>query len=132
MADLLTPHQALNKAFLKLDISWEQMTLFRENFLALLENLQQSGREDFYKNFLRDFFKKVYYDPKYFINIKDNLDFVIHTGKDSSFNVGVIAEFKQPDKKGEMPKPDQLNVKGLQQLLFYFLQERIGSISLMQ
>ncbi|MGL5033234.1 MAG: DUF7149 domain-containing protein, partial [Microcystaceae cyanobacterium] len=121
MTDFFTPHQALNKAFLKLDLSWDEVTLFRENFLALLDNLQQPGREDFYKNFVRDFFKKVYYDPKYFINIKNNLDFVIHTGKDSSFKVGVIAEFKQPDNKAEMPKSDQLNVKGLQQLLFYFL-----------
>ena len=125
MNNFLSPRQALNKAFLKLNITWDEIGLFREHFLDLFQKIESADREESCKNFVRDFLNKIYYDSNHFISIKKDLDFVIYTGKNDKCSIGVIAEFKHPNNKAEMPKIDQLNVKSLQQLLLYFLQERI-------
>jgi hypothetical protein len=125
MVNFGSPRQSLNKAFLKVNPVGNEVNHFVQNLLALLGNIQESENEEFHKNLISDFLKKSYYDSRYFINTKARYDLVIHTGKDSSSAVGVILELKSPINKTEMPKPEQLNGKALQQLLFYFLQERV-------
>lgn len=56
---------------------------------------------------------------------KGRNDLVIHTGKDAKTNVGVIIEAKSPSNKAEMLTEDKLNNKALQELVLYFLRERI-------
>jgi adenine-specific DNA-methyltransferase len=74
---------------------------------------------------LRDFLKDTYYQDDYYINTKFSNDLVIHTDKNDNSKVGVILECKKPNNQAEMPNLDKLNVKALQQLLLYFLRERI-------
>jgi hypothetical protein len=50
---------------------------------------------------------------------------VIHNGKDAKSNVGVIIEAKSPTNKAEMISVQNLNGKALQELVLYFLRERI-------
>ena len=52
-------------------------------------------------------------------------DLVIHNGSDAKSPVGVILEVKSPANAAEMPTPDKLNTKALQELLLYYLRERI-------
>ena len=126
MENILSPWRALNKAFLRLNPSWQEITPWRDNLLNLLQNIHDGETEEFHKNLIRDFLQKTYYQNDHFINTKGWCDLVVHVGKDTNSPVGLILECKSPTNKAEMPKPDQLNVKGLQQLLFYFLAERIN------
>jgi hypothetical protein len=50
---------------------------------------------------------------------------VIHNGKDTKSSVGVIIEAKSPTNKSEMISEKNLNSKALQELVLYFLRERI-------
>ncbi len=81
--------------------------------------------EEFHKNLVIDFLKKTYYDPNYFINTKGRNDLVIHNGNNAASTVGVIIEAKKPTNKGEMISKEKLNVKAFQELMLYYLRERI-------
>ncbi|WP_404466873.1 Eco57I restriction-modification methylase domain-containing protein [Planococcus rifietoensis] len=50
---------------------------------------------------------------------------VIHTGKTAASSVSVIIETKRPSNKTEMISQNNLNVKSLHELIFYYLEERI-------
>ncbi|MGK7961132.1 DUF7149 domain-containing protein [Crocosphaera sp.] len=125
MSNLLSPHQSLNKAFLKVKPTRQHFEQFKSNLQQLLDKIKDTESEEYNKNLLRDFLKDTYYQNNYFINTKFSNDLVIHTDKSDDSTVGVIIECKKPNNITEMPKLDQLNVKALQQLLLYFLRERI-------
>jgi hypothetical protein len=91
----------------------------------LLGSINETESEEFHKNLLADFLKHSYYSPQHFINTKGRNDLVIHNGKESRDSVGVILEVKKPSNKSEMLRRDKLNCKALQELLLYFLRERI-------
>ena len=123
----LQPREALNKAYLKVKPNVETIREFKDNLSKLISLINESKSEEFHKNLIIEFFKKTYYGDKYFINTKENSDLVIHNGKGSESTAGVIFETKKPTKtnSAEMPKVDNLNTKAFQQLLLYFLRERI-------
>ena len=123
----LQPREALNKAYLKVKPNVETIREFKDNLSKLISLINESKSEEFHKNLIIEFFKKTFYGDKYFINTKENSDLVIHNGKDSESTAGVIFETKKPTKtnSAEMPKVDNLNTKAFQQLLLYFLRERI-------
>ncbi|WP_396152147.1 Eco57I restriction-modification methylase domain-containing protein [Flavobacterium sp.] len=121
---LLEPRKALNKAFLKIKPNRTGIELFKSNLITLLNHAGKE-REEFHKNLISDFLKNTYYSPHFFINTKDSKDLVIHTGKDAKSAVGVIIEAKSPSNKAEMISKNNLNSKALQELVLYFLRERI-------
>jgi hypothetical protein len=87
--------------------------------------------EEFLKNLVSDFLKKTWYDPDYyFINTSKRIDLVIHTGKDAQTPVGVIIETKKPGNRNEMISRGNVNSKALQELLLYYLRERISNNNL--
>jgi hypothetical protein len=134
--NLLSPRQAIavDKAFLKVSPHEDRVEPFRLALLELLNKVNPAQSEEFHKNLVIKFFEQTFKKEEdkgtpYFINTKNyergEGDLVINTDKTADSSVGVILEFKKPkDHNAEMPKADQLNVKALQQLLFYFLQER--------
>jgi hypothetical protein len=125
----LDPKEALkNKAFAKNKPNQENFAKFKANLARLIDLIDETKREDFHKNLISDFFKKTYYEDQYFINVKENSDLVIHNGKNPESTVGVIFETKKPTKTNyaEMPKINDLNKKAFQQLVLYFLRERIN------
>src|SRR5690606_20166975 len=69
--------------------------------------------------------KKTYYDPNHFINTKGRNDLVIHNGDKANSSVGVILEAKKPTNRTEMITVDNLNRKAFQELVLYYLRERI-------
>ena len=142
MALFIEPRKALNKAFLKIKPNRNSIELFKTNLIVLLNSVKDKESEEFHKNLISDFLKNTYYSPHYFINTKGRNDLVIHLGKDAKSSVGVIIEAKSPSNKAEMPKitlPSNaknssdtyqepiinLNCKALQELILYFLRERI-------
>jgi len=98
---------------------------FQTHLEQLLGSINETESEEFHKNLLADFLKHSYYSPQHFINTKGRNDLVIHNGKESRDSVGVILEVKKPSNKSEMLRRDKLNCKALQELLLYFLRERI-------
>lgn len=128
--NLIDPRKALNKAFLKIKPNRSSIELFKTNLILLLDSIKEKESEEFHKNLISDFLKNTYYSPNHFINTKGRNDLVIHTGKEAKTNVGVIIEAKSPSNKAEMLSQKNLNSKALQELVLYFLRERISEKNL--
>ncbi len=122
---ILKPRTALNKAFLKVKPNRTEIECFKTNLIQLLDRINDSESEEFHKNLVSDFLKKTYYDPNYFINTKGRNDLVIHNTNTAAGTVGVIIEAKKPTNKAEMLTKDKVNVKAFQELVLYYLRERI-------
>src|SRR5690606_10329878 len=121
----LKPRKALNKAFLKVKPNRSEIERFKANLISLLDGIIDTESEEFHKNLVSDFLKKTYYDPNHFINTKGRNDLVIHNGNTAKSSVGVIIEAKKPTNKAEMITTKRLNAKAFQELVLYYLRERI-------
>jgi len=121
----LKPRKALNKAFLKVKPNRTEIEGFKTNLITLLDRTNDTESEEFHKNLVIDFLKKTYYDPNHFINTKGRNDLVIHNGQNANSTVGVILEAKKPTNKAEMISTKRLNTKAFQELVLYYLRERI-------
>ena len=121
----LKPRKALNKAFLKVKPNRTEIESFKTNLIQLLDRTNDTESEEFHKNLVIDFLKKTYYDPNHFINTKGRNDLVIHNGDKAKSSVGVILEAKKPTNKSEMVTTEKLNTKAFQELVLYYLRERI-------
>ena len=129
----ITPKKAINKAYLKERINRADMEQFKTHFKLLLDRIKavDNESEENRKNNVADFLKSTHYAPfrgnplgQYEINTKGREDLVIHLGKTAKDNVGVLFEIKKPDST-EMMSAAKPNAKALQQLVFYYLRERI-------
>lgn len=122
---ILKPKQALNKAFLKVKPNRSEIEAFKINLTKLIDHSNEVESEEFHKNLVIDFLKKTYYDPNHYINTKGRNDLVIHTGDKAKSSVGVIIEAKKPTNKSEMLNQSNINYKAFQELVLYYLRERI-------
>ena len=71
---LLKPRKALNKAFLKVKPSRNEIEGFKSNLIQLIDRINVDESEEFHKNLVADFLKNTYYNPDYFINTKGRND----------------------------------------------------------
>jgi tRNA1(Val) A37 N6-methylase TrmN6 len=128
---LLEPRKALNKAFLKKRPERESIELFKNNLITLLDKINiiesrtKDETEEHLKSDLRDFLRDTFYKDKHAINTKDKKDLVIHNEKTTNSEVAVIIEAKRPSNKSEMFSNSNINCKALQELILYYLRERI-------
>jgi hypothetical protein len=121
----IQPRKALNKALLKVKPNRNDIEKFQDNLMRLFNDINEAESEEFHKNLVSRFLRETYYGANYFINTKGRNDFVIHNGKDAKASVGVILEAKKPTNKTEMLKVDNLNTKAFQELVLYFLRDRV-------
>lgn len=121
----LKPRKALNKAFLKVKPNRIEIEGFKANLISLLDRTNDTESEEFHKNLVSDFLKDTYYKQNHFINTKGRNDLVIHNGNTAKSTVGVIIEAKNPTNKSEMLTNDNINKKAFQELVLYYLRERI-------
>jgi adenine-specific DNA-methyltransferase len=125
-----SPQKAL-KAFVKQKPLRSEIDLFKLNLGALLdkisviENRPKDESEEHLKNDIRDFLRDTYYRDQHAINTKDKKDLVIHTGKSTITDLGVIIEAKRPNNYQEMITATSLNKKAMHELILYYLDERI-------
>jgi adenine-specific DNA-methyltransferase len=98
---------------------------FKTNLIELLDRTNDTESEEFHKNLVSDFLKDTYYKNNHFINTKGRNDLVIHNGNKAKSTVGVIIEAKKPTNKAEMLTKEKINVKAFQELVLYYLRERI-------
>lgn len=127
---MISPRKALNKAYLKLKPQRSEIDSFKANLIKLLDQVDHSESEEFNKNVLADFLKNTYYSPNYFINTSERIDLAIHNGKAGQDTVGVIIEVKRVANASEMLRQDNINAKAMQELVLYYLRERITSNNL--
>lgn len=130
LAQIISIKSSLNKAYLKLPPSRSQIETLKRNFIYLFKQVKSIEGEEYHKNEISEFLKKTYYSPNHYINTKGRYDLVIHNGKDSGSNVGVIVEAKSPGNLFDMPKVDNLNSKAIRELMLYYLRERITNKNL--
>ncbi len=126
----LNPRKSLNKAFLKVKPNRTEIETFKAHLTQLIDQTNDTESEEFHKNLVSDFLKKTYYDRStdghnHSINTKGRNDLVIHNGNDAKSSVGVIIEAKKPTNKNEMITTENLNKKAFQELVLYYLRERI-------
>src|ERR1035437_1761734 len=124
-----SPKKAL-KAFLKQKPLRSEIDRFKTNLIALLDKISviekgcHDESEEHLKNNIRDFLRDTYYKETNAINTKDKKDLVIHLGKTTDTEVGVIIEAKRPSNINEMLSADNPNKKALHELILYYLDER--------
>lgn len=123
----LTPRQSLNKAFLKLKPTRLEIEGFKTQLIDLLDKSNKIESEEFHKNLVANFLRETYYRPAHYINTKGSTDLVVHNGNGPESTVGILIEAKKPTNKSQMVRPDNLNVKAFQELVLYYLRERVGS-----
>jgi adenine-specific DNA-methyltransferase len=126
----LTPRIALNKSFLKVKPNRNDIEAFKLNLIELLDQINEKESEEFHKNIISKFLDKTYYSGAHYINTKGRNDLVIHLDKTAKSNVGVIVETKKPIAKSEMVHRDNLNTKAFQELVLYYMRERISGKNL--
>ncbi|GAB2564464.1 type IIG restriction enzyme/methyltransferase [Spirosoma aerophilum] len=127
MSTVIKPRKALNKAYLKVKPNRTDIEAFKENLITLLDHINDAESEEFHKNLVSRFLHDTYYGTNHFINTKGRNDLVIHNGKDAKSSVGLILEAKKPKQSGhsEMLRIDRINTKAMQELVLYYLRERI-------
>ena len=125
LVNILKPRKALNKAYLKVKPTRSEIEHFKINLIHLIDSIKDKESEEFHKNLVIDFLKKTWYDPNHFVNTKGRNDLVIHNSDKATSTVGVIIEAKKPTNKAEMISKEKLNVKAFQELVLYYLRERI-------
>src|SRR3989338_1194323 len=125
-----TPSKSLSHALLKAKPGGEQFEQFKVKLSGLVDQISSSPNEseEHHKNHISDFLKFAF--PASFINTNDRIDLAIHNGKSPTDSVGVIIEAKRPSSQAEMPSQDNLNVKAMQELVLYYLRERIAANNL--
>jgi hypothetical protein len=101
----------------------------RSQFRQLITHINAQQTEEYHKNLAIEFLKNTQFQ-NFHINVNQQQDLVIK--KDKNDAVQVIVEFKKPEKfektdtrNTEMISEEKPNVKSLQQLIFYYLKERI-------
>ncbi|TXJ02716.1 MAG: class I SAM-dependent DNA methyltransferase [Neisseriales bacterium] len=127
---IVKPKQALNKAYLKVKPTRDQIKLFKDNLIKLIDEVNLDKREELHKNDFSDFLKDTYYKTSNYINIKDTIDLVVHSSIDPQSPVSILIEAKSPANKTEMISSDCINTKSMQELILYYLRERISNNNL--
>lgn len=125
LLSIQAPKKSLNKAYLKEKVGRAEIEAFKKQFVTLLARINEGESEENNKNIVADFLKNTWYKEQYEINTKGRADLVIHTGKTANDPVGVILEVKKPSNRAEMISVAKPNTKALQELVLYYLRERI-------
>ena len=120
--------KALNPAYRKHKPSRKNVA----NFIVQLQDCINAVKlsddngeyEEHIKSHFTTFFKSTFYADNY-INTKEKIDLAIYTENNAKSDVAVIIEAKKPSNKAEFLRKDNLNKKALQELLLYYLRERL-------
>ncbi|WP_288374501.1 Eco57I restriction-modification methylase domain-containing protein [uncultured Chryseobacterium sp.] len=124
----LEPQKALNPAYKK----FKPLRADIDNFSGKLQecinaiNLVDSRNEseEHLKSPISRFLSSTFYSENE-INTKERIDLAIYLGKDATSDVGVLIEAKKPSNRVEFPTEKQLNKKAFQEMLLYYLRERV-------
>lgn len=118
--------KSINKSYLKIKPFRDEFENFKKELTNLLSCINDKESEEHNKKFVSDFLSNTFYANK-FINTKGKTDLAIFQDKLSKSNVSVIIETKSPVNKADMISESDLNRKAMQEVILYYLRERIES-----
>ncbi len=122
--------KALNPAYRKHKPLRKDVNKFVEELKQCLHKVKHSDEngesEEHIKSHFTKFFSSTFYSDNY-INTKERIDLAIYTGGSAKSDIGVIIEAKKPSNKSEFLTETNLNRKALQELLLYYLRERVDN-----
>ena len=121
----LKPSQVLSKAYRQVSIETEDFNHFKDALRTLLLTVSDGQREEIQKGHLRNFLSDTFYKP-YYMAPEEDIDLAVRLDKTSKSNIGLLIEVKSTTNKNEMISVGNLNRKALQELLLYYLRERIS------
>lgn len=127
MYKILTPNQAIPKAYLHDKPEFQKVIAFKSAMQELLMRIKSYEHEEFNKNLTIEFFNKCFYrDKSYMVNTYNVTDLAIYTemGTHNEHPV-VLFEFKGPERPDMVTKND-LKKKALYELILYYIREEIG------
>lgn len=121
----LSPHQALNTAYRRMQIDHDSYMNFLKELDHLVNNIHEDSQDertqtDLFINFLNNTFYKNYIVAS---EGSKATDLVIRLSNTMNSNVGVMFEIKgigRPD----MPTVDNINTKALHELILYYMRQR--------
>ena len=126
--NLLEPHKALSPAYKKFNPQSVDIRKFAEKLTDCITaiNLVDSRNEseEHLKSPIKKFLNSTFYKDNE-INTKDRIDLAVYLGNDANSDVGIIIEAKKPSNKSEFPTVSNLNRKASQEILLYYLRERV-------
>ncbi len=124
----INTRKALNPAYRKHKPLRKDVNSFTDELICCLKTIKDidiaNESEEHIKEPIKTFFSNTFYKDNY-INTKDKIDLAIYLGKDLKSDIGVLIETKKPSNKSEFLTNENLNRKALQELLLYYLRERI-------
>ncbi|MBA6153948.1 type IIG restriction enzyme/methyltransferase [Gelidibacter maritimus] len=122
--------KALNPAYRKHKPLRKDVTNFITQLKWCIDAVKLSDdraeSEEHIKSHFKDFFTSTFYSENY-INTKDRIDLAIYLDSTVKSDIGVIIEAKKPSNKSEFLTEHDLNRKALQELLLYYLRERVDN-----
>ena len=118
--------KSLNKAYRQVSIDQQSFDNFKTQLSILFNQTDKGGSEEVLKGYFMDFLKNTFYGNNYKVSPNGNIDCAIHLGNNIETPVGVICEIKAPSNTSEMITRDNINKKAMQELLLYWLRERVG------
>lgn len=116
---------SLSKAYRQASIDKQSFDAFKKQLGILYHQIDTIDTEEKIKGDLMDFLKHTFYGQNYKVSPNGRIDCAIHLGNNIESPVGVIIEAKMPKNTSEMITKDNLNKKALQELLLYYLRERV-------
>ncbi|MDM1367171.1 DUF7149 domain-containing protein [Myroides marinus] len=124
----LSVNKVLNPAYRKFKPKNEEIEVFKKELFSCIEAIELSDQknesEEHLKEPIKRFFQSTFYQ-KNLINTKDKIDLAVYLDETAKSDVGIIIEAKRPSNKTEFLSENNLNKKALQELLLYYLRERI-------
>lgn len=122
----ISPKKSVNSAFLKLPVSVEKMEDFKLSLKNLYSKRNTAQDEEYHKGEIWNFLRKIF-EPDYSVQVNRPIDLAIFNGNTASAKPAVIIEAKSPTNAAEMFSAEHLNVKSLQELVYYFMLEYVHS-----
>ena len=122
--------QSLNPAFLRQKLIPSEIATLKRELKKMFEHINEEESEENLKNVLKKFLENTYYDGRFYLNTSDRIDLVIRNGASDKNDIGVLLEVKRFANKNEMVSITELNAKASRELLYYFLNERLGEKNL--
>ncbi|WP_291074773.1 DUF7149 domain-containing protein [Empedobacter sp. UBA5987] len=120
--------KALNPAYRQFKPIRKDVDNFKSELLACLESIEISDSRNESEEHLKEPIKRFLTNTFYYknlINTKDRIDLAIYLDNTAKSDVGVIIEAKRPSNKAEFISEANINKKALQEVLLYYLRERI-------
>lgn len=122
----ISPKKSVNSVFLKLPVPVEKMEDFKLSLRNLYSKRNTAQDEEYHKGEIWNFLRKIF-EPDYSVQVNRPIDLCVFNGNTASAKPAVIIEAKSPTNAAEMFSAEHLNVKSLQELVYYFMLEYVHS-----